>query len=304
MSMKKIFFILACLPFSIILHAQNVGIGTTVPVAKLDVMGAARSGTHPTDKLVYFTGNIGEGKTGDGGFEIRHSNSLQGIGFGYNTIYQTGTDVNSVLNIRALGTGAITLNAVGGATGNVGIGTAAPAQALHVINNTRVDGNIFVDGANTNNGTYSSNALLFGNSGSSEGIASKRTAGGNQSGLDFYTLGTNRMAITSGGNVGIGTTNPIEKLSVSGNITVTGVVKQANYSSSGILPVSSSQTFAWVHNFGYQPVIMCTLERTSGQSIKNNVMYEQIDNNSLKITVTNNEAFLMLGYTVHWIVVN
>lgn len=120
--------------------AQNVGIGTTTPVAKLDVMAAPRTNTHPTNKVVYFTGDIGEGKTGDGGFEIRHSNATQGIGFGYNTIYQTGTQVNQELNIRARGTGAITLNAVGGATGNVGIGTVAPTAKLEVAGQVKITG--------------------------------------------------------------------------------------------------------------------------------------------------------------------
>lgn len=62
-----------------------------------------------------------------------------------------------------------------------------------------------LDDANANNGT-TTNALIFGAAGSGEGIGSKRTATGNQFGLDFYTNGQNRMAITNGGNVGIGTT--------------------------------------------------------------------------------------------------
>ncbi len=53
-----------------------------------------------------------------------------------------------------------------------------------------------------NNGTID---LAFGKDGSGEGIGSKRTAGGNQWGLDFYTNnGTKRMSITNSGNVGIG----------------------------------------------------------------------------------------------------
>lgn len=52
---------------------------------------------------------------------------------------------------------------------------------------------------------------------SGEGIASKRTTGGNQYGLDFYTASNNRMSIDSNGKVGINTSSPSERLEVNGN---------------------------------------------------------------------------------------
>jgi hypothetical protein len=51
-----------------------------------------------------------------------------------------------------------------------------------------------------NNGTTNGVGLTFG-IGSGEGIASKRTAGGNQYGLDFYTSFSDRMALNSSGNL-------------------------------------------------------------------------------------------------------
>jgi hypothetical protein len=54
-----------------------------------------------------------------------------------------------------------------------------------------------------NNGTRAGAGLTFGIS-SGEGIASKRTAGGDQFGLDFYTGFSNRMSILNNGFVGIG----------------------------------------------------------------------------------------------------
>jgi hypothetical protein len=59
-----------------------------------------------------------------------------------------------------------------------------------------------VDAANLNNGAINP-GITFGGGGSGEGISSKRTAGGNQFGLDFFTGSTSRMSITNGGNVGI-----------------------------------------------------------------------------------------------------
>src|SRR5581483_8749582 len=52
---------------------------------------------------------------------------------------------------------------------------------------------------------------------SGEGIASKRTGGGNQFGLDFYTASANRLSIDKFGNVGIGTNNPQAQLEVNGS---------------------------------------------------------------------------------------
>lgn len=95
----------------------------------------------------------------------------------------------------------------------------------------QTDGSLTVDSANANNGILSPNSatgqspgLIFGSS-DSEGIASKRTAGGNQNGLDFYTNSTARLSITNIGNIGIGITGlPTAKLEINGDLKLqTGV---------------------------------------------------------------------------------
>ncbi|HLQ50801.1 MAG TPA: tail fiber domain-containing protein, partial [Terriglobales bacterium] len=55
------------------------------------------------------------------------------------------------------------------------------------------------DTSNADDGTFGVNQLLFGAPGTGEGIGSKRTAGGNQFGLDFYTNFTQRMFLTQAG---------------------------------------------------------------------------------------------------------
>jgi hypothetical protein len=105
---------------NVIMNGGNVGIGTTVPVAKLDIQGVARtdlSNHPPTINGLYVTGNYVQ----DGsGVEFRHTNGTQGIGFGYNTIYATGSNPNQDLNLKPRG------------TGNVGIGTTTPKVTLDV----------------------------------------------------------------------------------------------------------------------------------------------------------------------------
>jgi hypothetical protein len=81
-----------------------------------------------------------------------------------------------------------------------------------------------VDARGLNNGAIfgaGAPGLTFGGGSSGEGIASKRTAGGNQFGLDFYTGYTARLSIQGNGNVGIGRIPTANRLEVEGNASKT-----------------------------------------------------------------------------------
>lgn len=116
-----------------------VGIGTANPLSRVDIAAAARTGTHGSGFPLYVTGTLAPGSAGSVGIEFRHDNGTQGIGFGYNTIYATGSNANQDLGMASRGTGNLlyTTNAVErmrvvGTTGYVGIGTTAPIQNLDV----------------------------------------------------------------------------------------------------------------------------------------------------------------------------
>lgn len=106
-------------------------------------------------------------------------------------------------------------------TGNVGIGNTTPSQKLDVTGNVQSSGNVIADAYQTNNGTAASNGLQLGGPASGEVIGSKRSAGGNQFGLDFYTASLKRLAINSNGYVGIGVDVPSAHLEVS-SVSSTG----------------------------------------------------------------------------------
>lgn len=76
----------------------------------------------------------------------------------------------------------------------------------------------YIDNDNLNTGTLNY-GLHFGSEGSGEGIASKRSATGNQYGIDFYTGYSKRMSLWSNGyfTIGLGDTSPTYQLQLGSN---------------------------------------------------------------------------------------
>lgn len=164
-----------------ITSAGNIGIGTTTPYQKLHVSGSVRVST------LAGGGNVKADANGD----LILSNDLVSGDADYIQNQYSAQQSSSEYWISGRGRmdGGLTVGA--GAT---------------------------LDNNNTNVGTVAAGALAFGNA-SGEGIGSKRSAGGNAYGLDFYTNSVNRLAITNGGNVGIGTTGPTAPLQVTASST-------------------------------------------------------------------------------------
>jgi hypothetical protein len=113
------------------------------------------------------------------------------------------------------------------------------------------DGSLTIDQANINNGSLSPTpnpsepgsgpGLIFGSSGS-EGIASKRSTGGNRFGLDFYTNSTIRLSITNTGDVSIGTDSTPGNLNVNGAIATTGALTVGTSTAPANVTVNGAMT--------------------------------------------------------------
>jgi hypothetical protein len=119
--------------------------------------------------------------------------------------------------------GAVTAPSFNGSFNGSGSALTGVAKTgANTFNGTQsVIGSVRVDADAVNTGTvFGSPALVFGPSGSGEGIASKRTAGDNANGLDLYTGYAARLSIRNSGNVGVGTTDPASKLHVNGSVAI------------------------------------------------------------------------------------
>lgn len=197
----------------------NIGVGLTTPFNKFDIAAAARTGTHAMSSALYVTGNFGAGANG---VEFRHTNGTQGIGFGFNTIYATGSNATQDLGLASLSTGNLLFSTnalermrILGTNGFVGIGIAAPVQRLDVQNgNARINNTFIGDvghGANWgafahyNQASTNGYSLLASIDGQYTLINKLNTGTGY---IGFRQSNIDMAVIDFRGNMGIGTTAP------------------------------------------------------------------------------------------------
>jgi hypothetical protein len=195
----------------------RVGIGTTSPSYRLDVVGEGRFGTGAkaiigTDGTYAGYGVLGFGGTSNG------SNRIFGYDGASDGLYIAAADTKGIQFWTDGTTTQMTITAFG----NVGIGTASPLSKLHVDGNSGIRisaasnsdyrGIIFTAAAGDS--TEYSSIKWQPNSGEFRISANPSGFGGYMS---FYSNAAEAMRITSSGNVGIGTTNPSNKLQVYGS---------------------------------------------------------------------------------------
>ena len=184
-----------------IINNGNIGIGTTTPLGKLHVYGLLRVGGSANEQ----TGIIALGNDANAvGTYADNGIFRGGIGsLGSANYTNIGSYQGIVFNVQNAQLGSQATRMIIDVNGNVGIGTTGPGAKLDV------NGDIY---ARSGYGVYSN-------------IIAPYTGD-----LTFYTGGTEKMRIlSSGGNVGIGTTSPTAKLTVSSNLFLLGINAQRQY---------------------------------------------------------------------------
>ena len=177
----------------------KVGIGTSSPSGQLDVSGDLWLNGDNVNSASYL--RINRGGTSDGGILLYGNGSLD-----WQLVNNSSTR-DLVFYSYAASSTVVRIQA---STGNVGIGTTAPASKLHIASTGSPEVKI-QDSDGTNQ------FLRVGhNGGNSFYISNDTTNDGGHifSGSNGANVPTEKMRITSGGNVGIGTTSPQKVLDV------------------------------------------------------------------------------------------
>jgi len=195
----------------------NFGIGTSSPAYKLHVIGPG-----------HFTGRLSQNGS------IANDNNaafwnMDATGYG---LYSQG-GLGTHYSFHFLNQSGTTI-LYGGGSGNIGVGTYDANAKLKIVNPNSYDSN--EAGVNQDhvllNGTMPGNGGYFGGITWESGtrrrasiVATQENTDTDYVGLAFFTKGTDgpgpmyeSMRIAHSGNVGIGTTNPNQKLTVNGTI--------------------------------------------------------------------------------------
>jgi hypothetical protein len=236
-----------------ITSAGNVGIGTSSASVRLRVLSPdteiaqflSTNASNTGEITIRSNGGIGNNTRGRivGGFESGGSN--------YGGFLAFNTTTNQNINAERL---RIT------SAGNVGIGTSAPTSILSLGGNTNTDRFIHISGTRSVIGydtTLGSAGALLLQGGNKEVFIDT----GGQKDILLFTNNTERMRITSAGNVGIGTSAPADRLDVAGNARVSGRVLKGTQSFNTSSITTVNLTNIVVDNFSHN---LLTVSAASG----------------------------------------
>lgn len=196
-------------------NSGNVGIGTSAPLAKIQIVTPSY-----TDTPIY---------NWDNHFLVVGADaSAGGISLSYNQSTNTGYLMSLSPNVAWRNT------VINPFAGNVGIGVTAPGARLEVDANAITNTGIRVKN------TYSAGAFTgieyADNSGSVKAFSGFQPSTGEfrvnnvATGgyISFMLNGSSKMQVANNGNVGIGTTTPSKTLDVAGEMNVSGTLTAGN----------------------------------------------------------------------------
>jgi hypothetical protein len=204
------------------------------------LVGGERLGSNNAFPVVFYTNAFDRGRiTTAGLWGINTGTAVPGARFHINsTIGQIPlrVDVNNIAKLLVNSNGGTSLgdnlqppsNGLY-VNGNVGIGINAPGAKLHISHNSN-GGNPQLLLSETESSDFS--RINFKNTSTSNwyGIAAKPAANSTDAVLNFYYNGTgNIMSVKGDGNVGIGTTTPVNKLEVCGTIRSKEIIVETGW---------------------------------------------------------------------------
>lgn len=233
----------------------NVGIGTTRPLFELHVTGNARASQTLTSTNLDTTGTLTfsnvrsrtsvpfslttdtnvtvmGGNVGVGTTRPLYELHTQGNVRASQTLTSTNLDTTGTLTFSNVKTRtnvpfSLTTDTTAAIMGgNVGIGTTVPLDELHV------QGNIRASQTLTSSNLDITGTLSFSNIDARTGVP--------------FSLTTDTNVTVMGGNVGIGTTRPLDELHVHGNIRASQTLTSTNLDTTGTLTFSNVKARAGV----------------------------------------------------------
>ena len=180
------------------INAGNVGIGDTTPLSKFEVAGTIKStnydSAHTSESGVTLGYNASEAMAY---LETWTSKPLTFRTYNYQSFNISGTEAMRIATNR-----------------NVGIGTTSPSEKLEVTGKIKFTGTGLVDSGGEEL-VFNTNDIIAASKHIQAGYGLWARAGGRSMGIDgsatymgLYTNTTEKVRITTTGNVGIGTTSP------------------------------------------------------------------------------------------------